>query len=464
MVKKRRILIIDDEIDMLETCERILRHLGHQCVALNDSTRASELIMKIQPDIILTDLVMPKYDGFKVLQTALEILPDVLVIIITGYATVESAVKAIKEGAFDYLAKPFSVEQLSVTIGRALKQLDLQEENQILRSQLEEKFDFANMIGAGGGLQKVVETIGKVAASEANILIRGASGTGKELVARSIHANSRRRNGPFVAVDCASLPENLLESELFGHEKGAFTGANASKEGLLELADGGTLFLDEIGEMPLALQAKLLRALEQQSFRHVGGTREISVDLRILAATNRDLEEAIAERQFRSDLFYRLNVITIQLPSLRERQQDIPALVSHFLGYFARRMEKPVKTVSPRAMECLTRYSWPGNVRELRNAIERAVTVCEGKVIMPCDLPEQLVREKCFAGSSLPDTSMPFHKAKARWIEIFEVKYLEELLKRHRGNISEVAREAGIDRKTVHRLLKKHRIRDEFQE
>lgn len=456
MSGKRRILIIDDETDMLETCSRLLRRMGYQCTTLSDSTQSAETMAEFQPDIILSDLVLHKLDGFEVLRIARKVIPDSLVIIITGYATVESAVKAIKEGAFDYLPKPFSVEQLEVTMKRAVEQLDLKEENQILRSQLEEKYNFENLIGANGGLQDVVETIRKVSGSEANILILGESGTGKELVAHSIHANSKRRHGPFIAVNCASLPDNLLESELFGHEKGAFTGAHAGKAGLMELADQGTLFLDEIGEMSRELQAKLLRALEQYCFRRVGGTKEINVDIRILAATNRNLEEVASKGEFREDLYYRLNVIAIHLPPLRERVQDIPLLAGHFLHDFAGRVGKPLKAISPGALELLQRYPWPGNVRELRNVIERAVALCETRVIMPEDLPDRLNKQGGSFRSS-PDIDLPFHRAKAQWIETFEVKYLQKLLKRHGGNISEAARESGIDRKTIHRLVEKYK-------
>ncbi|GFN22845.1 sigma-54-dependent transcriptional regulator [Thermanaeromonas sp. C210] len=457
MTGKRRILVIDDEIDMLETCQRLLERMGYECTTLRDSTRSAEAIAEVQPDIVLTDLVMPQLDGLEVLRITQDILPDALVIIITGYATVESAVKAMKDGAFDYLPKPFSAEQLEVTLKRAVERLALREENQILRSQLEERYNFANLIGANGGLQQVVEILRKASDCDANVLILGESGTGKELVARSIHANSKRRQGPFIAVNCASLPDELLESELFGHEKGAFTGAHASKEGLMELAHKGTLFLDEIGELSWSLQAKLLRALEERAFRRVGGTKEIKVDVRVLAATNRNLEEAVERREFREDLYYRLNVITITLPPLRERRQDIRLLANHFLQHFSRQMGKPVKGISPKALELLQQYSWPGNVRELRNAIERAVALCDSKVIMPEDLPEKLQKKEDVFYTS-PRVDLPFHKAKAQWIETFEVRYLLELLKKNGGNISQAAREAGVNRKTIHRLLKKHKI------
>lgn len=459
MSGKRRILVIDDEIDMLETSGRLLRRLGYECTTLHDSSRVAEVLAGVQPEIILSDLVMPKLSGIEVLQAARKILPDSLVIIMTGFATVESAVKAIKEGAFDYLPKPFTFDQLEVTVKRAEEKLNLKAENQILRSQLEEKYHFDNIIGAGGGLQQVVETIRKISPSDANILVLGESGTGKELIARSIHANSRRKHGPFVAVNCASLPNNLLESELFGHEKGAFTGAHVSKAGLMELADKGTLFLDEIGEMSRELQAKLLRALELRSFRRVGGTKEVQVDMRILAATNLDLEEATVKGEFREDLYYRLNVITIHLPALRERAQDIPLLALHFLQDFAERAGKPICSISPGAMDLLQRYAWPGNVRELKNIIERAVALCETKEIVPGDLPERLNKQRCNFSPATPNLEAPFHQAKSQWIEAFEIKYLQGLLEKHGGNISEAARECGVDRKTIHRLLAKHNIK-----
>ncbi|AEG59785.1 sigma-54-dependent transcriptional regulator [Desulforamulus ruminis] len=459
MSGKRRILIIDDEDDMLETSSRLLRRLGYECATLNDSTRVAESLAEVQPEIILCDLVMPKLDGLEVLKTTRKMLPDSLVIIITGFATVESAVNAIKEGAFDYLPKPFTFDQLEVTVRRAEEKLNLKAENQILRSQLEEKYNFDNIIGAGGGMQPVVETIRKISASNTNILILGESGTGKELIARSIHANSRRKHGPFVAVNCASLPNNLLESELFGHERGAFTGAHTSKAGLMEVADRGTLFLDEVGEMSRELQAKLLRALELHSFRRVGGTKEVQVDIRILAATNRDLEEAIVKGEFREDLYYRLNVLTIYLPALRERAQDIPLLSLHFLQYFSERAGKPIGSIAPAAIELLQRYNWPGNVRELKNIIERAVALCETKEIMDGDLPERLNGKRGSLFQSAPNLEMPFHQAKSEWIETFEVKYLQGLLEKHGGNISEAARECGVDRKTIHRLLAKHKLK-----
>lgn len=458
MTDKPKILVIDDEVDMLETSSRLLRRMGFPSITLHDSTNVAEMITEHQPDLILTDLIMPKLGGMEVLKLAQRMLPGVPVIIITGFATVDSAVKAIKEGAFDYLSKPFSYDQLEVTVRRAVERQQLKVENARLRSQLEDKYNFDNIIGAGGGMQGVVETIRKISASDANILVLGESGTGKELIARSIHANSKRKEGPFVAVNCASLPNALLESELFGHEKGAFTGAHTSKAGLMELAHRGTLFLDEIGEMNKEIQAKLLRALELRAFRRVGGTKEIEVDIRILAATNRDLEEATIKGEFREDLYYRLNVITLYLPALRERPQDITLLARHFLEQFSEKAGKTIPTISAPAMQILVGYLWPGNVRELKNIMERAVALCEGDVIIPGDLPERLHQKRVQEQTVSLDVDLPFHEAKAQWIETFEIQYLKRILERYHGNISEAARACGVDRKTIHRLLAKYQL------
>ncbi|MCL1792022.1 MAG: sigma-54 dependent transcriptional regulator [Peptococcaceae bacterium] len=457
MAEKRRILVIDDEVDMLETLGRLLGRLGYDCATLTDPTKTVEVLTDLRPEIILTDLVMPTLGGLEVLRMAREILPDTQVIIITGFATIESAVSAIKEGAFDYLSKPFTVDQLEITIKRAEEKLDLVAENQSLRSQLKEKYDFSNIIGANGGLRHVMDMVRKIIASEINILILGESGSGKELIARGIHANTSRK-GPFVDINCASLPNNLLESELFGHEKGAFTGAHTGKAGLMEVANGGTLFLDEIGEMSKELQTKLLKALEQRSFRRVGGTKEIHVDIRILAATNRDLEEAIIQGTFREDLYYRLNVISIHLPPLRERVQDIPLLTVFFLRQFAEHVGKHLHSVTPDAMELLQQYAWPGNVRELKNVIERAVVLCETETITVADLPERLRKKGRYPLHTVLNPDIPFHQAKKEWIESFEVAYIKKLLERHNGNISDAAKACGVDRKTIHRLLGKHEI------
>lgn len=455
MQKPKTVMIIDDELDMLDTCSRVIKRMGHECRTYDEGAKAINDMEQVQPDLIITDLKMPGCDGFQVLAKAKELLPDTGVIVITGYASVDTAVKAMKEGARDYLAKPFSVEELQITVGKALEEQALREENRLLRIQIQEPLHTENIIGVNGGLQSIFQTIGKLGNSEAAVLIIGESGTGKELIARSVHNNSRRRLGPFIPVDCASLPDNLLESELFGHEKGAFTGAHTTKKGLMEMADGGTLFLDEIGEMSPVLQSKLLRALEERSFRRVGGTQLIEVDFRLVAATNRNLEEAIIEKTFREDLYYRINVITLKLPPLRERRQDISLLVRHFCQKFAQKSDKRIAGVTPEAMEALENYSWPGNVRELRNVIERAVSLCETEMIRPEDLTTNILSPNKKSAPKIA-LELPFHEAKAQWVKQFEVEYLEAMLNKYRGNISQAAKEAGIDRKTIHRLLKKH--------
>ena len=328
---KIKVLVIDDEEEMLVNCGRIIGRLGYECLKLKDSNEAAAVIAREAPYVILTDFAMPGRNGLDILRLAKEIEPETVVILISGYATIPSVVEAMKEGAFDYLAKPFSAEQLRVALERAVRNRKLSEENRYLRSQLAQTLGFDNMIGTSMPMREVFETVRKVSATDANVLIYGESGTGKELVARSIHANSDRKDNPFVPVDCASLPENLLESELFGHEKGTFTGADATRPGLLEFANSGTFFLDEIGEMGINLQAKLLRVLQERQFRRVGGRKMIDIDIRVIAATHRDLEEGIRKGTFREDLYYRLNVVPITLPPLRDRAEDIPVLVEHFL-------------------------------------------------------------------------------------------------------------------------------------
>ncbi len=455
---KTKVLCVDDEAPMLEGCERLLRSLGYDCITTTDSARAVELIRSESPDIVLTDLKMPGLDGIALLEAAKEIDPDVTVIVLTAYASVSSAVEAMRKGAFDYIPKPFSADELEVALEKATRYRELLDENKRLRLQLNETLAFGNIIGNSAAMHKVFETIRKVAPSEANVLIMGESGTGKELIARSIHANSPRFNQSFVPVDCASLPETLLESELFGHEKGAFTGAHAERPGLFEFANGGAVFLDEMGELAFNIQAKLLRVLQEHKVRRLGGRREIDIDIRIISASNRDLDAAVANKEFRDDLFYRLNVVSIKLPPLRERSGDVPLLVGHFLQEFGKSMIRPVTRISPEAMGCLESYQWPGNVRELQNVIERALSMCESDMISPCDLPDHLCRT-----DELPPAdpgSLPLREARRRWLEPLEKEYLENLLHRHGGNISEAARAAEIDRQTIYRMLKKYGVKN----
>jgi len=457
-LKKRvKVLVVDDERDMLENCSRIISRLGYDCITMTDSSAADTVIERERPQVILTDFAMPVKNGLDILRMARGIDPDIIVILISGFATIPNVVEAMKEGAFDYLAKPFSAEQLKVALERAIRHRTLSDENRYLRSQLARSQGFDDMIGSSLPMRKVFDTIEKVSASDTNVLISGESGTGKELVARSVHANSKRKDRPFVPVDCASLPENLLESELFGHEKGTFTGAETTRPGLLEFANGGTFFLDEIGEMGINLQAKLLRVLQERQFRRVGGREMIDIDIRVIAATNRDLDEAIKKGFFREDLFYRLNVIHIELPPLRERVGDVPLLADHFLHEYGRSSSSSPDGISADAMRLLESYGWPGNVRELQNVISRAVTLSTGEAIVPGDLPEH-VRESAESTGTAIERGLSFKDAKKRWLATFEKDYLSELLRRHNNNISRAAKEAGIDRKTIHRLLNKYKL------
>lgn len=462
-----RILILDDEADMLETCRRILAAAGHESIATTDPHEALELLERERPDLLLTDLRMPSMDGIDLLRRAHEIDPSLPVIMLTAYATIESAVATVREGAFDYLAKPFTLDQLVVSVERALAQRRLTLENKNLRDQLQQTFGFENIVGRSAALHRALELVRKAARSEANVLVLGESGTGKELVARAIHANSPRAKYPFVPVDCASLPENLLESELFGHEKGAFTGAGAAKLGLMETADRGTLFLDEIGELPQGLQAKLLRAIQERRIRRVGGTREIAVDVRVVSATNRNLRELAARGEFREDLFYRVNVIDIVLPPLRDRKGDVTLLAYIFLRNFTEGREGP-QGFTAEALELLEAYDWPGNIRELRNVVERACALADADMISPADFPAHLAARPPRSAESLTPASPAAHddtlkltlkEAKERWVGQLEASYVAEVLRREGGNVSQAARAAGVDRKTLHRLLNKHRVR-----
>ncbi|HEU4367501.1 MAG TPA: sigma-54 dependent transcriptional regulator [Methylomirabilota bacterium] len=462
-----RILIVDDEPDMVDNCARILRRAGHRCLTATDPHRALGLLESERPDLLLTDLKMPEIDGLALLHRARELDPALPVVVVTAFATIESAVAAIKDGAFDYLPKNFSVDQLTLVVERALRQRRLALENRNLREQLQTTFGLENVVGRSPAMAQVFELVKKAARSEANILVLGESGTGKELIARAVHANSPRAGQAFVPVDCASLPENLLESELFGHEKGAFTGAVRTKPGLMEVAGGGTLFLDEIGDLPVSLQVKLLRALQERQIRRVGGTGLIDVDVRVVSATNRDLRESVTRGQFREELYYRVNVIEIRLPPLRERAGDVRLLAHAFLRRYG-----PSRTLAydDAAMAALEAYAWPGNVRELQNVVERACALAEGDTITLRDLPEHVgagARRAAAPGAapvSIEDqvagtATVGLKQAKERWMAVLEASYLRELLDRHQGNISAAAKAAGIDRKTFHRLISKHHIR-----
>ena len=465
---EERLLIVDDEPDMVENLTRLLRREGYRCQSTTDARKALDLLEAHRPDVLLTDLKMPEIDGMDLLRRAHAIDPALPVIMITAFSSIESAVAAIKAGAFDYLPKNFSADQLRVSVERALRQRRLAVENRNLREQLETTFRFESLLGRSPAMTRVFELVRKAARSDANILVQGESGTGKELIARAVHANSPRAAQPFVPVDCASLPEQLLESELFGHEKGAFTGAIRTKPGLMESAGGGTLFLDEIGEMPLGLQAKLLRALQERQIRRVGGNAMVDVDVRVVSATNRDLRAAAAKGEFRDDLFYRVNVIAIHLPPLREREGDVQLLAHAFLERYAKGR---VRGIEDEALAALQAYRWPGNVRELQNVIERACALAERDRLRVGDLPDYVmggIPVTSAGGNGIaPDLDaarsaghgLTLKDAKERWMTVLEGAYLRDVLARQAGNVSAAAKSAGIDRKTFHRLINKYRLK-----
>jgi DNA-binding NtrC family response regulator len=465
---RSRVLIVDDEPDMVDNCLRILGRAGYDCRATTDPREALGLLESNTPDLLLTDLKMPGLDGMELLRRAREIDPALPVIVITAFATIESAVAAVKEGAFDYLPKTFSLDQLRVAVDRALRQRELQLENRRLREQLQEVLGLDNLVGSSPVMVRVFELVKKAARSEANILVLGESGTGKELIARATHANSPRAARAFVPVDCASLPENLLESELFGHEKGAFTGAIRSKPGLMEVAHQGTLFLDEIGELPVTLQVKLLRALQERHIRRVGGTGQIPVDVRVVSATSRNLRDLVQKGQFREELYYRINVIAIELPPLRDRAGDVRLLAHVFLKKYG---QGRISAFDDDVLAIFDAYTWPGNVRELQNIVERACALADASTIRTRDLPDYMLAGRAPVSPQVSGTittavaevtstaGLPLQEARERWMQALESAYLRDLLERHGGNISAAAKAAGIDRKTFHRLVTKYQLR-----
>jgi DNA-binding NtrC family response regulator len=384
------VLLIDDSPDILSNVSEYLKIEGYNVDTCSDGIEGISMIDRKFYDIVLSDLKMPAVDGMKVLEYVKKNSPDSVCVILTGYGTIKNAVEAIQLGAFDYLTKPVKMNELVITINKALEHRNLKRENVNLRNQLKKKYKFENIIGDSEKMQKVFETVEKVADTDSTILILGESGTGKELIAKAIHYNSYRREGPFIPVNCAAIPGELLESELFGHEKGAFTNAIRTRIGRFELANGGTLFLDEIGDMNPNLQSKLLRVLQERQFERIGGIKPIETDIRVLSATHRDLKKAIHQKKFREDLYYRLNVIPIEVPPLREHKSDIPLLAHHFIKHFSKSKKKEMKGIANEALQRLMEYDWPGNVRELENLIERITILSDHDMIALDDLPEKI--------------------------------------------------------------------------
>jgi len=403
---KGRILIVDDEVNARTALVELLRDEGYAVEAAADAFKALGKVADFAPDLVVTDLKMPGMDGLQLLAKLRENDPDLPVIVMTAFGEVETAVKAMRSGARDYLSKPVNVGELSVVVGRELEQRRLRAETGLLRQRLSEKYSFSNIIGSAAPMQAVFKTVAQIAPSRASVLITGESGTGKELIAAAIHERSTRAKGPFVKLHCAALAESILESELFGHERGSFTGAQTRRDGRFFQANNGTLFLDEIGEISPAVQVKLLRFLQEREFERVGGNETITVDVRVLAATNRNLQQMVADGKFREDLFYRLNVITLEMPALRARLSDVPLLASFFLRKYAGENGKDVRGFSADALELLSSYAWPGNVRELENVVERAVVLAQSAEVTPAELPAHLAAGKARAGLQIPGATM----------------------------------------------------------
>jgi two-component system response regulator HydG len=406
MQTKRRILVVDDEVNARSALTELLRDDGYTVEAAADGFKALGKIADFSPDLVLTDLKMPGMDGIQLLGRLHEQDPELPVVVMTAFGEVETAVGAMRAGARDYLSKPINVGELSVVLSRELEQRQLRQEAGMLRARLAEKYSFENIIGNAAPMQTIFKTVSQIASSRASVLITGESGTGKELIAAAIHQRSPRAKGPFVKLHCAALAESLLESELFGHERGAFTGAQARRDGRFQQANGGTLFLDEIGEISPSVQVKLLRFLQEREFERVGGNETISVDVRVIAATNRELRKMVADGRFREDLFYRLNVINLEMPALRQRRSDVPLLAAHFLRKFTDENGKRLGGFTTDALEFLAGYAWPGNVRELENIVERAVVMAQGQQITLADLPQHLVPAQSRGGVQIPGASM----------------------------------------------------------
>jgi DNA-binding NtrC family response regulator len=439
--KKISILVVDDELSIRESLSGWLQQDGYEVESAADGPAALAKTQETHYDIMLLDVKMPRMSGITVLKKLRESNADTAVVVMTAHGAIQDAVEAMKLGAHDYLLKPFDLEEMSLIIEKLVQVQTLAMENLILKDRVATISRFENLVGQSPPMLQLFETIVDVAQSDATVLLTGETGTGKELVARSIHAQSPRCYGPFIAINCGAFTEHLLESELFGHEKGAFTDASYTKKGRLEMAHGGTLFLDEVGDISIKMQIDLLRVLETREFTRVGGTVPLHSDFRVIAATHQDLQEGIRKKTFRQDLYYRLNVIHVQVPPLRERPEDIPLLAQHFLRRYATETNKKVDSILPEAMEAMRRYSWPGNVRELENALERAVVVGKGRQLIPKDLPFVVGAEEGVAGLSLED---------------MERRYIAQVLASAKGHISNAAKVLRINRTTLYHKIKKY--------
>jgi DNA-binding NtrC family response regulator len=447
MLRQSRVMVVDDDAETLALLREVVAKEGYQVEIAEDAETALRRLGEWQPDLVITDIHMPGMDGLALLAAVREKAPDILVILLTAYGSLKTAVDAIKAGAFDYLSKPFVVDDIRLVVRRALEHKKLLRENRSLRDQLRERYRFDHLVGSSPGMVEVYKLVARVADSDSTVLIQGESGTGKELIARAIHANSARSGGPFVAIDTGSLAETLLESELFGHERGAFTGAVATKKGLLEQAHLGTCFLDEIADLSPVMQSKLLRSLQEREIRRVGSETARAIDVRIIAASKKELKPLVEAGTFREDLYYRLEVVTIVLPPLRDRVEDIPLLSQYFVDKYGRTKERPVTGLSPETIPLLTRYAWPGNVRELEHVIERAIALTPHPIVTPEDLPEAI------RAATVHDN------ARARgWgtLENVEKDYIQRVLEAHQHDHGQAAAILGIHRKTLLRKLRQY--------
>ena len=457
VINKKKILVVEDDEYVLGSIKSVLDDEGYRVSTASNGLEALSFYRKEPFDLIISDLKMPQMDGFELLKQLKLEYPEVFLIMMTAYGSVRTAVEAMKIGAYDYLTKPVSAEEMRLVVQRVFEKQNLIIENMALRKELEERFSFHNIIGKSHKMQHIYDLILQVANTDATVLITGDTGTGKELIAHAIHHNSSRKDSPFVVINCSALPESLLETELFGHEEGAFTGATKQRTGKFEYANKGTVFFDEMGNLPLSMQTKLLRLLQEKSFERIGGNQTIKVDVRVIAATNKDLNKLSQEGGFREDLYYRLNVIPIKLPPLNERREDIPLLVTHFIEKYNKAFKKDIKSISQNALNIMMSYHWPGNVRELENLTERAVIMAKSHIINEVDIliPNQKQRmeglKEMFDGR-ITDNSFD------EFLAHCEKTYITTLLKQYKGRIYSSAKISGIDAKTLYRKMKKYNI------
>lgn len=443
------VLVVDDEDSVRKLLSAVLKREGYQVECAADGQEALEKFQTVQPDLVLMDIRMPRMDGLTAFKEMRKLRQEVTVILMTAYAAVETAVEAIKLGVFDYLIKPFEIEEVKLLVNRAMQIRKMAERITVLNQELLDNYRLDRILTNSPKMKELCRTIDKIAQSNVTVLVTGESGTGKELIANTIHYNSKRRNGPFIKINCGALPESLLESELFGHEKGAFTGAAMRRAGRFELANQGTLFLDEIGEISQNLQVKLLRVLQEREFERVGGTETIKTDIRVIAATNRNLEEMIKQGEFRQDLYYRLNVVCLSAPPLRERKEDIGLLADYFLQKFAGENSRELMGFDTAALRILERYRWPGNVRELANVIERAVIMSNGSMIFPEDLPNSLRDNDKTIDEVVVDSKQPQGQNLKEMMKQVECNFIKDALDRNHGNKAKTAKELGISRRSL---------------